>query len=140
MQVRRILGGAAVVVGAVVVGLMLLRMGPGEGTALAKQPTSLEQIIQARGLTPYNPFTLTVHQKTMMGMEWVPLTNWEISVTPDMPAMGHGSSGNVAPQHVAAGRYDGGVNLTMRGLWRITFNLEDGAGVEVGSVEYEVQI
>lgn len=87
-----------------------------------------------------NPFTLTLHEKAdMHGMTWKPLTDWTLAVTPEMPSMGHGSPDNVNPAHVASGRYDGSVNLTMPGIWKIAFDFAQ-AGTSLGSVEYEVEL
>lgn len=87
-----------------------------------------------------NPFTLTLHEKAdMHGMTWQPLTDWTLVVTPEMPAMGHGSPDNVNPTHVASGRYDGSVNLTMPGLWKVAFDFAQ-AGTSLGSVEYDVEL
>lgn len=87
-----------------------------------------------------NPFTVTVHQRAdMMGMSWAALDDLVVTATPDMPSMGHGSTGNVDPVHVAAGRYDGSVNLTMPGTWRIVLAFARD-GVELGAVEYTIII
>lgn len=87
-----------------------------------------------------NDFTVTVHRKTdMMGMSWGALDDLTISATPDMPSMGHGSTGNVDPVHVAAGRYDGSVNLTMPGTWRVKLSFARG-GLTLGSVEYTLDL
>lgn len=88
----------------------------------------------------HNPFTLTVHKKTQMGMVWEPMSDWTIEVTPEMPTMGHGSPGNIDPVHVAAGRFDGSVNLTMGGLWHITFDFKDAGAASMGSVKYELTL
>jgi len=87
-----------------------------------------------------NPFTVSVHQKSdMMGMTWAALSDLTITSTPDMPSMGHGSTGNVDPAHVAAGRYAGSVNLTMPGVWRIVLSFAR-AGTTLGQVEYTLEL
>lgn len=87
-----------------------------------------------------NPFTVTVNRKTdMHGMTWESVGDLAVTVVPDMPSMGHGSPGNVDPVHVAAGRYDGSVNLTMPGQWRIVLGFSRG-GQEIGTVEYAVTL
>ena len=80
-----------------------------------------------------NTFVLTVHKKSMHG--FMPQTTLTVGVEPEMPTMGHGSSGNVAPVHVANGNYAGTVNLTMPGLWTIDFTLG-----ELGSVQYTLEL
>lgn len=87
-----------------------------------------------------NPFTLTLHEKAdMHGMSWKPLTDCTVTMTPEMPAMGHGSPDNVSPSHVASGRYQGSVNLIMKGSWKIAFDVAR-AGAPLGSVDYEVEL
>lgn len=87
-----------------------------------------------------NTFTVTVHQKgDMMGMVWNAIEDLTITATPDMPSMGHGSSGNIDPIHVAAGRYEGSVNLFMPGSWRIILGFTKGE-TDLGEVEYVVEI
>lgn len=87
-----------------------------------------------------NTFTLTVNQKAdMHGMTWEPLTDLAVTVVPDMPSMGHGSSNNVNPVHVEAGRYEGSINLTMPGSWRVMLTFEHG-GMSMGSLEYQIEL
>lgn len=87
-----------------------------------------------------NPFTLTLHEKAdMHGMQWQPMTDWTVVLTPNMPSMGHGSPDNVDPAHVASGRYEGSVNLTMTGVWTIAFDFSQGS-TALGSVEYELEL
>jgi hypothetical protein len=54
-----------------------------------------------------------------------------------MVTMGHGSSGNVAPVHVANGEYRGRVSFSMAGAWRVTFELSRG-GTSLGTVAYDL--
>lgn len=83
-----------------------------------------------------NTFTVTVHHKTdMHGMAWAPDDDFAITATPDMPSMGHGSTMNVDPIHVGAGRYEGSLNFTMPGLWRVLLGFSRG-GTSVGTLEY----
>jgi len=87
-----------------------------------------------------NPFTVTVNKKAdMHGMMWEPLSDLTVTAAPDMPSMGHGSPGNIDPVHVQAGRYDGSVNLTMPGQWRIVLGFARG-GAEIGTVEYSISL
>lgn len=87
-----------------------------------------------------NPFTVTVNEKAdMHGMMWEPLSDLTVTAVPDMPSMGHGSPGNIDPAHVQAGRYDGSVNLTMPGQWRIVLGFSRG-GQEIGTVEYMITL
>lgn len=82
----------------------------------------------------HNPFAVTVAYQ-----DGGPITDLTVTVVPDMPSMGHGSSGNVDPTHVGDGRYEGSANLTMPGEWRIVLDfVRDGE--PVGSVEYAISI
>lgn len=49
--------------------------------------------------------------------------NFSISMTPEMPSMGHGSPNNVNPVLIKNGHYKGKVNFTMTGDWRINLDL-----------------
>lgn len=86
-----------------------------------------------------NPFVLTVHQRAGMMGGFPPVADLAVTVTPEMPTMGHGSSGNVNPVHDENGNYRGEVNLTMSGLWTIDFGLSR-AGEELGVVQYEIEL
>jgi hypothetical protein len=55
-----------------------------------------------------NAFILTVHQMESM-MNFPPVADVTIAVDPQMPDMGHGSTGNVDPVYTANGRYEGTV-------------------------------
>lgn len=82
-----------------------------------------------------NPVTVTVHQmKDMMTFE--PVTDAVLGVTPEMPSMGHGSSGSEAPMHTAAGCYGGKVSFSMAGDWRTTVDVRR-AGELLGTVAFD---
>lgn len=51
------------------------------------------------------------------------ITDATVSVTPTMPSMGHGSSGNVDPTLQADGSYQGIVNYSMSGPWQIDLGI-----------------
>jgi hypothetical protein len=59
---------------------------------------------------------------------------WRIEIDPRMPSMGnHTSAGNRALEwNAAAGCYEGTVNLSMTGLWRINMKVYDKNGVQAG--------
>ncbi|MEW5741654.1 MAG: FixH family protein [Myxococcota bacterium] len=74
-----------------------------------------------------NEYTVSVHRpKDMMKMEYLPVTDLSITGTPEMPSMGHGSSGNVDPVHVSDGLYTGTVNFSMAGDWVLHLDLKAG--------------
>lgn len=59
--------------------------------------------------------------ETMMSF---PATDkFTIGMEPEMPSMGHGSPNNVDPVHAGNGHYNGKVNFTMTGEWRLNFAL-----------------
>lgn len=68
-----------------------------------------------------NDVTVSVHKpQDAMAMAYVPVTDLTLALTPEMPSMGHGTSGNVDPVHAGNGLYDGKLNFTMSGDWRVT--------------------
>ncbi len=73
-----------------------------------------------------NPFILTIHRRESM-MMFPPVADVDVEVTPWMPAMDHGSEGNVDPTYVADGRYEGVAYLSMAGTWELRFALTQGA-------------
>jgi len=70
-----------------------------------------------------NDFEVTVHKKATM-MDWPASGDFMITMEPEMPDMGHGSPNNVNPVHSANGHYNGKVNFTMDGYWKINLELE----------------
>lgn len=83
-----------------------------------------------------SPVIVTVHRVMHMGATFPPVTDFSIVMTPWMPTMGHGSSGNVDPVHTARGEYEGLVNFNMLGAWRITLELSRGPE-KLGEVVYD---
>lgn len=78
-----------------------------------------------------NDLELMVHKKESM-MSWPAVDDLDIVLEPEMPSMGHGSPNNVNPVHIAEGYYQGEVNFTMTGDWRLHLQLLR-AGVEIHS-------
>jgi hypothetical protein len=83
-----------------------------------------------RKVTPVkgmNDIEFTVHHAVNL-MTYEPDSSYTMTITPEMPSMGHGSDGNIDPTHVALGHYKGKVNFTMAGDWRVHVQLrKDGA-------------
>lgn len=78
-----------------------------------------------------NDFEVTVHKKQSM-MDWPPVAGFNVTIEPEMPDMGHGSPNNVDPVHSTIGHYNGKVNFTMDGYWKINMVLElDGQAQEL---------
>ena len=68
--------------------------------------------------------------KNVSMMSFPGVDDFQLTMTPEMPSMGHGSPNNVDPVSSGKGRYKGKVNFTMTGDWRLHFKLVK-AGVTV---------
>ena len=75
-----------------------------------------------------NDMEVAIFKKNSM-MSFPADSSMNIILTPEMPTMGHGSPNNISPVHTKAGHYNGKVNFTMTGLWRL--NLDFRVGQEV---------
>lgn len=69
-----------------------------------------------------NDFIITAHYKKNM-MEFPADENLSFEIEPEMPDMGHGSPNNVNPIHIANGHYEGKVNFTMTGYWKVNLTI-----------------
>ncbi|HNP07097.1 MAG TPA: FixH family protein [Cyclobacteriaceae bacterium] len=76
-----------------------------------------------------NDFEVIIHTKQSMD-SFPPVTDFTITMEPEMPSMGHGSPNNISPIHKSNGHYVGKVNFTMTGDWRIHLNLSKGEMVK----------
>lgn len=76
--------------------------------------------------------------KTKNLMEYPADSSLSLTLTPEMPTMGHGSPNNVAPAHTAKGHYKGKVNFTMTGLWYLNLDFMQGAAVADTTAYFEV--
>lgn len=72
-----------------------------------------------------NDIEVIIHSRQDM-MNFPPVSDYIILMTPEMPSMGHGSPNNVNPVHTKNGHYKGKVNFTMTGDWRINLELNKG--------------
>ena len=99
------------------------------------QPERVKTIIAADGskltiayISPSTPkvgvndFEIAVFKRLDM-MTFPAEDNYSITMTPEMPSMGHGSPNNVNPTLTKNGHYKGKVNFTMTGDWRINLVL-----------------
>lgn len=86
-----------------------------------------------------NDFEITLHSRENM-MSWPSVENYTVQIEPEMPSMGHGSPNNVDPTHSANGHYEGQVNFTMTGLWRINLTIMDGSTVVDDTAFFEVTL
>ncbi len=78
-----------------------------------------------------NPVIVTLHRMQDM-MTFVPVTDVAMALDPQMPSMGHGSAGSVAPTHTTLGRYEGLLSFSMPGTWETTVTVTRG-GVTLGA-------
>lgn len=84
-----------------------------------------------------NTFTVTVHRRETM-MDFPPVEDLIVEITPEMPTMGHGSPNNVNPTHDALGHYTGEVNFTMTGFWRVHLTLKRGDDIVKEGVYFDI--
>jgi hypothetical protein len=79
----------------------------------------------AKSKVGINDLRLVVYKKASM-MSFPADSSLKISFIPEMPSMGHSSPNNVNPIHTNNGHYNGKVNFTMTGLWRLHFDFKAG--------------
>lgn len=84
-----------------------------------------------------NDMKVTLHQRETM-MSFPAVENYTVSIEPEMPSMGHGSPNNVDPVHTENGHYEGQVNFTMTGFWRIHLDIMDGTEVVDSTAYFDV--
>jgi hypothetical protein len=123
--------------------LALAGAGCGDGTNTSSQPD-----LAARGLmvltvatTPDPPRTgqntMTIDVKRADGQ---PVTGAQLTVDPQMPAHGHGSTEVPQITDEGQGRYRAfPVTFQMPGAWRVTIVVKAGADTETKIVDYDVR-
>jgi hypothetical protein len=84
-----------------------------------------------------NVFEVIVY--TLKDEKFIPAEDLAIHITPEMPSMDHGSPNNEDPVHTANGHYEGKVNFTMTGEWRLHLELRDGSSV-IGAKYFDTVI
>jgi hypothetical protein len=75
-----------------------------------------------------NPIVFTLHQMQDM-MTFVSVDDATLALDPEMPSMGHGSPGSIAPTLTAPGRYQGSLSFSMAGPWETTVTVSEAAVV-----------
>lgn len=70
-----------------------------------------------------NDYEVAIHYKKTM-MLFPADEAVSVAIDPQMPSMDHGSPNNVNPVHTELGHYQGKVNFTMTGWWRVFMELE----------------
>lgn len=84
-----------------------------------------------------NHYFVTVHRpENSMKMNFLPAEELVLVGTPEMPSMGHGSSGNVDPAHVEGGVYEGSVNFSMAGDWVLHLEVSNANGEKLGTLDW----
>jgi hypothetical protein len=109
----------------------------GTGMDAAKYVVSL--YFPAAPKVGLNDYQVTVHKISADMMTFDPVADATIKGTPEMPSMGHGSTGNVDPAHTTGAFYIGKVNLSMPGDWRLTLEVTL-AGAVIGSAVFNWDI
>lgn len=99
----------------------------------------ISYVLPTEGKVGINDIEITLHSKETM-MSWPGIENYTIEIEPEMPSMGHGSPNNVNPTHTGNGHYEGKVNFTMTGLWRINLNIMDGSTVVDSTAYFEITL
>lgn len=84
-----------------------------------------------------NDLELAVYKSKSM-MDFPADSSLAISLTPEMPSMGHGSPNNIDPIHTTKGHYKGKVNFTMTGLWYLNLDFNAGTAVADSSTYFEL--
>ena len=71
-------------------------------------------------------------------MKYPPMEDILVEIEPEMPAMGHGSEGNVNPSYDFDGLYSGKVYFNMTGFWRIHVRLKTTKGDSLGETFFDL--
>lgn len=81
-----------------------------------------------------NDLEVLIHKRESM-MSFPADDDFTIVMTPEMMSMGHGSPNNISPVSIGNGHYNGEINYTMTGDWRMHMALSK-AGTEIHSDAY----
>lgn len=103
-------------------------------TSLSRPSRRVVRAISHRQSLPkigLNPIVFTLHKMQDM-MTFVPVDDATLVFDPEMPSMGHGSSGSVNPTATSLGRYEGQLSFSMAGTWDTTVTVSQ-AGVTLGT-------
>jgi hypothetical protein len=104
----------------------------------AKYFISLVNPTTANSKVGINDMEMVIYKKASM-MSWPADSSLSVTLTPEMPTMGHGSPNNVNPVHIGNGHYKGKVNFTMTGLWRLNLDFMSGTAVADTTQSFDVQ-
>jgi len=82
------------------------------------------------------PLRMALHWRETM-MSFPQVTDAVMQFEPTMPSMDHGSPNNIHPSVTQQGWYDGVVNFTMTGEWRLQFLVNRGQAL-IGSPSFDL--
>lgn len=85
-----------------------------------------------------NDMELAIYKKASM-TSWPADSSLSVTLTPEMPTMGHGSPNNVNPVHTGNGHYKGKVNFTMTGYWKLNLDFMSGTAVADTTQYFDVE-
>jgi hypothetical protein len=103
----------------------------------------------ARKTTLYEPTDPVIGPQTLDiligkkvdSLTFTPDTQWTITFSPTMPDMDDMTSpNNVQPKIVLGGHYQGTVNFSMSGLWRLTITLKHTGDAAIVSHYFDVTV
>ena len=77
-----------------------------------------------------NDIVFGIYKKETM-MSFPPVEGYMIEMEPEMPSMNHGSPNNVNPVSKGMGMYEGVVNFTMTGYWKVNLDFKTANGDDI---------
>lgn len=99
-------------------------------SAVTKYVMSLN--FEAAPAVGLNPIVVTLHGTQDDGMTFAPVDDAAFALDPQMPSMGHGSTGSVDPTLASPGVYRGRLSFSMAGDWVTTVAVSRG-GVAIAT-------
>ncbi|MBS1738357.1 MAG: FixH family protein [Bacteroidetes bacterium] len=84
-----------------------------------------------------NDFEILINQRLDM-MHFPVVENLQVSLTTEMPSMGHSSPNNINPVSIGNGHYKGKANFTMTGDWRLHFQIKSNDVVLINDAYVDI--
>jgi hypothetical protein len=84
-----------------------------------------------------NDLEFSVHYKENM-MSFPAAEDLTVEIEPEMPSMDHGSPNNVHPGHIINGHYEGKVNFTMTGWWRVHLTIKKNNEIVTDEAYFDI--
>jgi hypothetical protein len=82
-----------------------------------------------------NDIQFGIYKRESM-MSFPGVEGYTLTMTPEMPSMGHGSPNNVNPISSGMGMYDGKVNFTMTGYWKLNLDFYTASNDTIKTGQY----